>query len=275
MDRAITHWFSVPSVVSVSANLGNLAAGRATGLRQSIFIGEQLTYGQAAAWRAVAPNTRIDNVYGPTELTVACTQFRLPTDPDEWPATSNNTVPIGPVYDHLEHVIVDEHGVPGDQGELCVRGSQRFGGYVNRDDDHDRFLTRAGDRYVPSGDTGPESYYRTGDRVRWEDGGLVHLSRLDLQLKIWGYRVELGEVEAVFTRHPSVTQAVVLAEQHADGPELVAFYTGAPVADRQLVAWLREHLPIHMVPRRLHHRAAFPLNVNGKIDRHALGAAAR
>ncbi|HEV7652795.1 MAG TPA: amino acid adenylation domain-containing protein [Actinophytocola sp.] len=273
VDRAVTHWFSVPSVVSVSANLGHLPAGRATGLRQSIFIGEQLTCGQAAAWRAVAPNTRIDNVYGPTELTVACTRFRLPADPAEWPKTSNDTVPIGPVYDHLEHVIVDEDGVPADEGELCVRGSQRFGGYVNSDDDHARFLTRAGDRYVIGDDTGPESYYRTGDRVRWEDGRLVHLSRLDHQLKIWGYRVELGEVEAVLTRHPSVTQAVVLAEHHADGPELVAFYTGMPVPGRQLVAWLRDYLPIHMVPRHLNHRATLPLNVNGKIDRHALRAA--
>jgi acyl-coenzyme A synthetase/AMP-(fatty) acid ligase len=95
---------------------------------------------------------------------------------------------------------------------------------------------------------------------------------VDHQLKIWGYRVELCEVEAVLTRHPSVNQAVVIAEQRADGPELVAFYTGTPVADRQLVAWLRDYLPIHMVPRRLNHRAALPLNVNGKIDRHALQA---
>jgi amino acid adenylation domain-containing protein len=272
VDRAVTHWFSVPSVVSVSANLGNLPAGRATGLRQSIFIGEQLTYAQATAWRAVAPNARIDNVYGPTELTVACTEYRLPADPADWPATSNDTVPIGPVYDHLEHVIVDESGAPADEGELCVRGSQRFGGYVHPDDNRARFLTRVDDRYVVADDPGPESYYRTGDRVRWEDGRLVHVSRVDHQLKIWGYRVELGEVEAVLTRHPSITQAVVVAERHADGPELVAFYTGTPVADRRLVAWLRDYLPIHMVPRRLNHRAALPLNVNGKIDRHALQA---
>jgi amino acid adenylation domain-containing protein len=271
-SRAVTHWFSVPSVVSVSANLGNLPAGRAAGLSQCIFIGEQQTRAQAAAWRAVAPNSRIDNVYGPTELTVACTEYRLPADPAEWPATSNDTVPIGRVYDHLEHVIVDEHGLPAEVGELCVRGTQRFGGYVNPSDDQARFLTFVDSRYVPTDDPAPESYYRTGDRVRREAGRLVHVSRLDHQLKIWGYRVELGEVEAALTRHPSVTQAVVIAERQADGPELVAFYTGTPVADRQLVAWLRDYLPIHMVPRRLHHRAQLPLNVNGKIDRHALHA---
>ncbi|HEY7594749.1 MAG TPA: AMP-binding protein [Actinophytocola sp.] len=271
-DKAITHWFSVPSVVSVSANLGNLPTGRSTVLRQSIFIGEQLTRAQAAAWRAVAPGARIDNVYGPTELTVACTEYRLPADPAGWPATSNDTVPIGPVYDYLDHVIVDEDGFAAQEGELCVRGAQRFAGYLDPRDDAGRFLVREGDRYVPADGVAPrpEFYYRTGDRVRWEAGELVHLSRLDHQLKIWGYRVELGEVEAAIARHPDVTQAVVIAERGADGPELVAFYTGTPQPGRQLVRWLREYLPIHMVPRRLNHRDSLPLNVNGKIDRNAL-----
>lgn len=270
VDKGITHWFSVPSVVSVSANLGNLPTDRPTVLRQSIFIGEQLTYGQAAAWRAVAPGARMANVYGPTELTVACTEYHLPEDPRQWPSTSNDTVPIGPVYDYLDHVIVDADGAPADEGELCVRGVQRFAGYVDARDNAGRFLARDGDRYTPCDEVGPESFYRTGDRVRWEDGQLVHLSRLDQQLKIWGYRVELGEVEATIARHPEVTQAVVIAIPHDDGPELVGFYTGTPLPDRQLVRWLRDYLPIHMVPRRLHHRDALPLNVNGKVDRHAL-----
>jgi hypothetical protein len=64
----------------------------------------------------------------------------------------------------------------------------------------------------------------------------------------------------------------LLAEHHGDGPELVARYTGTPVPDRQLVAWLRDYLPIHRMPRRLHHCATLLLNVNGKIDRRALRA---
>lgn len=269
-DRAVTHWFSVPSVISVCANLGNLPAGRDTVLRQSIFIGEQLTYGQAVAWRAIAPEAGIANVYGPTELTVACTEYRLPADPTTWPPTTNSTVPIGPVYDHLDHVVVGEDGRPADEGELCVRGAQRFAGYLDPADNTDRFLTLDGDTYVPTADTGPESYYRTGDRVRREHGELVHLSRWDDQVKIRGHRVELGEVEAAVARHPSVIQAVVVAVSQDDGAELVAFYTGTPQPDRELIAWLRDYLPIQLVPRELHHRESLPLNVNGKIDRHAL-----
>ena len=272
VDRAITHWFSVPSVVSMSANLGNLPTNRRTVLRQSIFIGEQLTYGQAAAWRAVAPNARIDNVYGPTELTIACTEYRLPDDPGQWPVTSNDTVPIGPVYDYLDHVIVDDDGAPAEEGELCVRGVQRFAGYVDPRDNVGRFLVQDGDRYVPCDGVEPrqEFFYRTGDRVRRENGHLVHLSRLDDQLKVSGYRVELGEVAAAIARHAEVTQAVVIAVPRGDGPELVGFYTGTPVPERRLVEWLRDHLPIHMVPRRLEHRDSLPLNVNGKVDRLAL-----
>jgi amino acid adenylation domain-containing protein len=271
-DRAITHWFSVPSVVSVSANLGNLPAGRPTVLRQSIFIGEQLTYRQAEAWRAVAPEARIDNVYGPTELTVACTEYRLPADPGQWPRTLNDTVPIGPVFEYLDHVIVDPDGAPAPEGELCVRGVQRFGGYLNPEDNRGRFLARDGERYLPlHGVTPrPEHYYRTGDQVRWEGGELVHLGRLDHQAKISGYRVELGEIEAAMTRHPSVTQAVVLIVREADSSTLVGFYTGDAVPQPRFVRWLRTYLPVHMVPRRLYHRDTLPLNLNGKVDRSAL-----
>ncbi|MGW5052565.1 amino acid adenylation domain-containing protein [Actinokineospora sp. NPDC004072] len=272
VDKAITHWFSVPSVVSVSANLGNLPTGRPTVLRHSVFIGEQLTYGQARLWHAVAPQARITNVYGPTELTVACTEHRLPADPQRWPSTSNDTVPIGPVYDFLDYLILDDDGMPADDGELCVRGAQRFAGYLNPVDNPNRFMIRDGDRHVPYDGTtpSPDLYYRTGDRVRWEGGELVHLSRADFQLKIRGYRVELGEIEAAIARHDQVTQAVVIAVPGGDAPELVAFYTGAAVPGRQLVRWLREYLPIHMVPRRLHHLDELPLNANGKVDRGAL-----
>jgi amino acid adenylation domain-containing protein len=271
-DRAITHWFSVPSVISVSASLGNLRAGQSNVLRQSIFIGEQLTYRQAAAWRAVAPESRIDNVYGPTELTVACTEYRLPADPDHWPSTPNDTVPIGRVYEYLGHVIVDERGASAPEGELCVRGVQRFVGYLAAEENRGRFLARDGERYVPfEGITpGPENYYRTGDRVRWFNGEMVHLGRLDNQTKISGYRIELGEIEATMARHPGVDQAVVITVQESDGTELVGFYTGAAVSYPRFARWLRTYLPIHMVPRRLHHRDSLPLNLNGKVDRMAL-----
>jgi amino acid adenylation domain-containing protein len=255
-EREITHWFSVPSVVSVSAGLGNLPAGVENSLRHSIFIGEQLTFAQARAWHGVAPDAEITNVYGPTELTVACTEYTLPKDPADWPETSNDTVPIGPVYDFLSYVVLDD-------GELCVRGSQRFAGYLDPSDNAGRFL--------PDGlALTDDHYYRTGDRVRQEDGNWVHLGRLDNQVKIRGYRIELGEIEAAVRGHDGVRDAIVIATDAGGETELVGYFTGEPLTAVELVRWLRKRLPIHMVPRRFHHLPEIPLNVNGKADRKLL-----
>jgi amino acid adenylation domain-containing protein len=274
----ITHWFSVPSVVSVSAELGNLPTGAVTELRYGTFIGEQLSYPQARQWHAVAPAAIIENVYGPTELAIACTSYRLGATPEEWPDTSNATAPIGPVYEFLEFLVLDENGVPAEDGELCVRGAQRFDGYLDPADNAGRFLSYDGVRAAVYDGGGPLTdahYYRTGDRVRFEAGNLVHLGRLDNQVKVRGYRIELGEIEAVLREHPQVSQAVVVAVRPgnaagADQLELVGCYTGAELPARDLVRWLRKRLPMHMVPRRFHHLDAVPLNANGKTDRRAL-----
>lgn len=269
-NHGITHWFSVPSVVSVAAELGNLPTGLVTSLRYSIFIGEQLTARQARAWHEVAPGTIIENVYGPTELTVACTEYRLPRDPRQWPETSNDTVPIGPVYGFLDHVVLDEHGQPATEGELCVRGAQRFDGYLDPGDDTGRFLSFDGTRAVAY-DGGkpltPEHYYRTGDRVRLECDHWVHLGRFDNQVKVRGYRIELGEVEAAMRKHPDVSQAIVIASRTGDDTELIGFHTGAPMDPTAFMLWLRKRIPVHMVPRRYRHLASLPLNANGKVDR--------
>ncbi|MEV1011813.1 amino acid adenylation domain-containing protein [Streptomyces sp. NPDC049881] len=269
-ERGITHWFSVPSVVSVAADLGNLPAGRADRLRLSVFIGEPLSYDQATAWRAAAPATTVENVYGPTELTVACAEYTLPADPGAWPATSNDTVPIGEVYPFLDHLVLDEAGHPADEGELCVRGPQRFDGYLDPADNAGRFLRHGADGATVldgAGPPTPEHYYRTGDRVRREGGRLVHLGRLDNQVKIRGYRVELGEVEAAMRRLPTVRQAVVIALRSGGDTELVGCYTGSPAEPQALGRALRKMLPVHMVPRTFRHLDAVPLNANGKTDR--------
>lgn len=270
VNGGITHWFSVPSVVSVTAGLGNLPAGLVTGLRYSVFIGERLTLDQAATWRAVAPGTVIENVYGPTELTVACTEYRLPPDPARWPETSNDTVPIGPVYDVLESVVLDDRGRPATEGELCVRGPQRFDGYLDPEDDVGRFIGVTPDgavEYDGRAPLTPQHYYRTGDRVRLEPAGWVHLGRLDNQVKIRGYRVELGEIEAAMRKHPAVREAIAVAVPAGDDVELVGFHTGDPVDAPAFLAWLRRRIPVHMVPRRYHHLDELPLNANGKADR--------
>lgn len=248
--RGLTHWFSVPSVVTVADELGTLTPGVPNALRYSIFCGEQLTLGQARAWRAIAPESVIVNAYGPTELTIACVDYALPADEADWPDTGNDTVPIGRPYPHLDAVVLDADGEPGDEGELCVRGPQRFDGYLDPADDTGRFTA--------------SGHYRTGDVVRREADQWVHIGRLDQQVQVNGYRVELGEVEAALRRTDGVGSAVVVAT--SGRTELVGFYAGdLPVADVRRA--LRRALPLYMVPRRLVPLPSIPLNANGKFDR--------
>ncbi|MFT7869124.1 MULTISPECIES: AMP-binding protein [Amycolatopsis] len=272
--RGITHWFSVPSVVSLARRMRRLTPGGMPGLRCSLFAGEQLTTDQASAWSVAAPASRIENLYGPTELTVTCTGYQLPPNRARWPGTANGTVPIGVCYPHLEHVVLGGDGSRAAEGELCVRGGQRFGGYLDPTDNIGRFV-----RFDPLDDrpadvvddvsVTPDFWYRTGDRVRLtDDGGLVHLGRLDAQVQVHGYRVELGEVEATLRGHPKISDAVVLPND----TELRAVYTGAPSTTGELSEWLHRRLPAYMIPRRYHHVEVLPLNPNGKIDRRGLAA---
>jgi amino acid adenylation domain-containing protein len=270
-QRRVSHWFSVPSVISLARRLRGLSPGALPHLRWSLFAGEQLTLDQARDWAAAAPGSVIENLYGPTELTITCTSYRLPRDTGQWPRTANGTVPIGRPNPHLESVVLTEDGTEGREGELCVRGSQRFEGYLNPDDNLGRFVRLDGPAAVPVTIPAAEDWYRTGDRVRWQDGELVHLGRADDQVKISGYRIEPAEIECVLREHPRVHEVVVLAADHgARGTQLHALYTGKPVPEQGLISHGKRQLPPYMVPAHVHHLARFPLNENGKIDRSRL-----
>lgn len=275
--QELTHWFSVPSAVSVAMRLRKLAAGAMPSLRWSLFCGEPLTVQQADAWRAAAPRSVLENLYGPTELTISCTQYRLPADRSRWPETANGTVPIGVPYPLVEQVVLDDEGRPAAEGELCLRGVQRFPGYLDPAADEGRFLAFDGERArvaETGGRVAAELWYRTGDRVAWRDGLLVHLGRLDQQVKISGYRVELGEVEAALRGQPGVTEAVVLAIPGPDGERtLEAACTGPAPDAATLVKGVAEVLPRYMVPRSVTLLGELPLNGNGKVDRRAVAAA--
>ncbi len=263
--QGITHWNSVPSVITLADRLRALAPGSMPTLRHSLFCGEQLTYRQARAWRRAAPSSSVHNSYGPTELTVTCATYRLPDEEAEWPRTSNGTVPIGSPHPGVETLL--------HEGELCVRGPQRFDGYLDGADDAGRFLTPGLVPYRSAGELTREHWYRTGDRVAEAGNGvLVHLGRLDQQVQVNGYRVEPGEVEAALREQPGILDVVVLAKATRSGPRLVAGYVtdGAEASPGTVDAALRERLPAYMVPQSLTALDALPLNANGKVDRSAV-----
>ncbi|MET9923762.1 MULTISPECIES: amino acid adenylation domain-containing protein [unclassified Streptomyces] len=277
VNRArITHWNSVPSVASIAMRLRALRPDSMPTLRWSLFCGEALTLPHARAWHAAAPQSVLENIYGPTEMTVTWTEFRLPADPADWPAPANGTVPIGTPYPGQEHLVLDESGRPADTGELVVRGTQRFPGYLDPADDAGRFLRMVDGVAVVHDGTQPlthDHWYRTGDRVGLLGGALVHLGRLDHQLKIRGYRVELGEIESALLDLPDVVEAVVLALPGVGGEvELAAACTGGLDDTADALERLAARLPAYMIPASLTVLDTLPLNANGKVDRASLTA---
>lgn len=277
-NRRLTHWYSVPSLISYARRTGSLTPGSMPGLRRSMFIGEPLSLPQAVAWRAAAEHSSIENVYGPVELTVSCSAYRLPDDMASWPDPGNGTVPIGAVYPHLDWLLVDSSGGQSDEGELVVRGPQRFDGYLDPGDNRGRFLRMGpGGQATPvGGGILPSDYYRTGDRVALRDGCLVHLGRIDRQVKIGGHRVELAEVEAALRSHRDVMDVGVVAVRATAAGRVVIVAVLSPTiaTDRQLTEHLTSRLPLYMVPERFLRLAEMPANGSGKIDYSAITPAA-
>ncbi|OKO70994.1 hypothetical protein AC628_29485 [Bradyrhizobium sp. NAS96.2] len=269
-EQALTVWFSVPSMVALMKQAGLLKPGGFPSLRLSLFCGEPLPLSSVEAWAAAAPNSIVENVYGPTELTIACTGYRW--NPKRTPAQSEmGIVPIGAPFPGMEVLVVDEHldeVGPGADGELLMRGPQMSLGYWQ-----DPGKTAAA-FVVPPGRS--DVFYRTGDRVRRPagDGPLTHLGRMDSQVKILGHRVELGEVEAVVREASGIDGIVAIGwpitSSGYGGIEVLI--EGGPVDLDGLRAAIAARLPDYMVPRRWHVRGRLPRNANGKYDRKAMPA---
>jgi amino acid adenylation domain-containing protein len=273
-DRGVTHWFSVPGVAAIAARAGELTAGSLPGLRCVQFGGDRLTPAVAEAFALAAPNSEVYNTYGPTEVSVMCTVFPVGTAGALRLATPNGTIPLGRVLPHLEQAVLGDRGESAAFGELCVRGRQRFDGYLDPDGNAGRFLSwKEGSSAVIYDGTEPltgEHWYRTGDLVHVEDGELVFAGRADFQVKIRGNRIELGEVETALREHPAIDEAAVVTVDSELGASLLAVYTGAETATKDLLTFVRQRLPLYMVPSRFRYMAALPLTANGKIDRAAL-----
>ncbi|WP_314408968.1 non-ribosomal peptide synthetase, partial [Streptomyces kroppenstedtii] len=246
---------SVASVVP--SLLGVLEPTSVAGVGNWVLGAERLEAGLAAKWRAGA---RVWNTYGPTEATVITTAVLL-----EEGITGEDAPPaIGCPLPNVRTYVLDAFLRPvpdGVTGDLYVAGSGLARGYINRPD-----LTAEGFVACPFDDGG--RMYRTGDLARWTaDGQLEFVGRADAQVKIRGFRVELGEVETVLAGHPQVERAAVVAR---DG-RLVGYVVG-DVEGEALREVAATRLPEYMVPSVVVVLDAFPLTVNGKIDRHALPA---
>src|SRR6185312_5794215 len=237
--------------------------------------GEQLTKNSVdEIVTRVGPHCVLFNGYGPTEATVNCAIFKLGAAA-ELNGQRQINIPIGSASAANVLFVLDRNlqlvpvGVPG---ELYVGGAGLASGYLNGPD-------VSADRFIPNPfSLGPGTrLYRTGDLVRLlPDGNLEFMGRVDHQVKIGGYRVELGEIETALHAHPAIRECAVLAVEDARGDKrLVAYVSGAPqpeIDGRELRAFLKQSLPEYMVPGVFVSLPALPMTPNGKLDRRALPA---
>lgn len=236
-----------------------------SGLKQVFASGEALGLEQVRRFNRLLNlpyGTELYNLYGPTEATVDVSYF------DCSPDVPLNCVPIGRPIDNTRLYILDPHlnllpiGIPG---ELYIGGVGLARGYIGQPElTKERFLP---DPYLPG-----ERIYKTGDLARWfAQGDIEYLGRLDHQLKIRGFRVELGEIENRLVQHKAIRDAVVTGIEYAGQKHLCAYYVAErEVAYRDLRAHIQRKLPEYMVPSFFVRMPVLPVSANGKIDRKAL-----
>jgi amino acid adenylation domain-containing protein len=236
-------------------------AGRCTSLRHIIAGGETLTRSLLRRFAEALPGTDIYNLYGPTEAAIGVTSWLCRGDDD------GRGTPIGvPIANARVYVLGPDgdHVPPGMPGEIYIAGRPLARGYLNRP-------ALTAQRFVADPNVAGERMYRTGDRARRRaDGAIEFLGRDDEQVKIRGVRVELGEVEAALLALPGVDQAVAMV--HGDGVNrrLVAYVVGHDPDPMRLRRQMPAVVPAHLVPSAFVAMDAFPVTVNGKVDRRAL-----
>jgi amino acid adenylation domain-containing protein len=238
-------------------------------LRYVIFGGEALEFQSLRPWfeRYGDQRPQCINMYGITETTVHVTYRPISLADLETNSGSNIGIPIP----DLQVYVVDAQGrrvSTGETGEMLVGGLGVARGYLNRSDlTQERFIANPFDPEMSP------RLYRSGDLARFrENGDLEYLGRIDHQVKIRGFRIELSEIESMLARHPSVKECAVLARADVGSePRLVAYLvTGAQASVEDLRIHLSQKLPEYMVPSAFVFLDAFPLTVNGKLDREAL-----
>ena len=261
--RGVNTLYWVPTALGIVSSWKALDYTALPPLTTILFAGEVMPTPCMNYWRQHYPRATFANLYGPTETTDICAFYRV-----DRPFADNEPLPIGRPCENCGILLLKDGraAAPGEEGELCARGSFVAAGYYAMPD-------KTAERFVqnPLQPNYPETIYRTGDLARLGPDGLLHYcGRMDSQIKHLGYRIEPGEVETAAQSLPGVEAAVCLYD--ADRTRLVLFYQSRRKLDEPLRQHLAEALPAYMRPAVLCRLRSIPTNANGKLDRTALKA---
>ncbi len=263
----VTTWVSTPSFAQMCLVERSFAATMLPNVRRFLFCGETLAPQVASQLLDRFPTAEVWNTYGPTEATVATTSVRVDRDL----LARYATLPIGYPMPGSRMVIMNESGqivAPGERGQIIIAGPHVSPGYLGRPDLTERaFFMLDGLRA-----------YRTGDEGYYRDDLLFFGGRIDNQIKLHGYRIELGDVEANLQALPGVRDAVVLAVMKQDRADSLAAFVilnerpaeSDFVVSQGLKSQLGQRVPTYMLPRKFYFLEAFPMTANGKADRRKL-----
>ena len=264
-------WNSVPSIANFMLRTGNLRSGSFPDLRYSMFIGELFPSSLGKAWSLAAPNSTVENFYGPTETTIYITRFVYSIKSHN-KQFHNGIIPIGQPFNGHSVALVDEKGQKINDsrtGEIVFSGAQLARGYLNNDSETAKsFVKFDWDFYA-------KTWYKTGDLGFFNaSGDLECIGRSDNQIKVGGRRLEIGEVESVLSKFELAKYAVVVPLRSQDGivTGLVAF-TLSDITKTDIIQLRKqcsELLDNVFFPKKIFTITEFPLAPSGKTDRKRL-----
>ena len=260
IEKKINSIFWVPSEMIIVSKLKALDKYKLDGrIKRILFCGEVMPCKCLNYWKKSIPSALYANLYGPTEITDACTYYIVDRNFDD-----DEPLPIGKPFKNTDVMLLndqDEIIEEYDQiGEICVRGSSlSFGYYNNKEKTNQVFIQN------PLNDRYNEYIYRTGDLGKYNSfGEIIYLARKDFQIKHMGHRIELGEIETMASAVEGIAMSCCLYDDKRR--RIVMFYEGDTETNK-LICDLRDKLPDYMVPSKVIAIDNMPLNINGKIDR--------
>lgn len=236
-------------------------------MKYSLFCGEALPLDVTKEWAACIPNAMIMNVYGPTEDTIFCTHYTYNRDGEN--KTTNGLLSIGKAMHETYTIIVndnDEMAGPGEKGQLCLGGVQLTPGYwKNEEKNKESFF------YTQYKGT-KTRFYKSGDLcLADEEGDIMYLGRVDSQIKVQGFRVELSEIEFFAKEYLQKINAVAIAfTNKINNTEIGMLIESDEFDSKELISYMKTKMPVYMIPTQVRFEKTFPLNTNGKIDRKLL-----